>query len=96
MAKQLWLVIEDNQYTRDTMKEYFKTSDVELYCTTEQYIETALKKNTFNIVLASFQYLKHPNLITYFKDYRLPVIVYDVTWMLSHRLLSSCLTLRPR
>lgn len=79
MAKQLWLVIEDNQYTRDTMKEYFKTSDVELYCTTEQYIETALKKNTFNIVLASFQYLKHPNLITYFKDYRLPVIVYDVT-----------------
>lgn len=79
MAKQLWLVIEDNQYTRETMKEYFKTSDVELYCINEQYIETALKKNTFNIVLASFQYLQHPNLITYFKDYRLPVIVYDVS-----------------
>lgn len=60
------------------MKEYFKSSDVVLYCTTEQSIELALKKNTFNIVLASFQYMQHPNLITYFKDYHLPVIVYDV------------------
>ena len=77
MAKQLWLVVEENQYTIETMRDYFISSDVELYCISEKWIENALKKNKFNIVLVSFKYMTNPNLITYFKDYHLPVIVYD-------------------
>lgn len=77
MLKQQWLVIEENQFTKETLKEYFKSSEIELYFISENQIEIALKNNTFKIVFISYQYMTTPTLMTYFKDLHLPIILYD-------------------
>ena len=43
MDKQMWLVIENNQYTLEMMKEYFQDQDVEIYGIKEDKINSIPK-----------------------------------------------------
>ncbi len=77
MDKQMWLVVENNQYTLEMMKEYFQDQDVEIYGIKEDKIKECIHLHPYKIALVSYLSLQQISLIRYFKDLNIPVIVYD-------------------
>ena len=74
MDKQMWLVIENNQYTLEMMKEYFQDQDVEIYGIKEDKIKECIHLHPYKIALVSYLSLQQVSLIRYFKDLNIPVV----------------------